>query len=201
MAPGTPGQGPMGAKGFGQGAQAQYQNQPMPGGTGFQMGQDYTPKTYGSPSNMPAPGGDLNNSGHDVRVAGLPGGGGSSMGGAGQDRGFPPIGGPNLIDTRIPPSMGTGAITPTPPPPPIAPAMQPGGGYTSAPPLTGTQVPSEAPPVGGMGQGVPPPPMGSGYNAGQQLGMGIYKPTPRGTTNYGKITPGGLPPRPGMPPR
>ena len=79
------------------------------------------------------------------------------------------------------------------------------GGFSGGPTTPDINVPIGPAPLGGAGgegamaapmAGAPPPYQKPGGDlAARLLQRGIYKPTPQGTTNYGKLTPGGLPPR------
>jgi hypothetical protein len=164
----------------------------------------YTPKTYGAPPggippagmggglnsaptspliNVPAPplsamGGAPGGIPIPPRPASLPSGYGAGLG---ADRGTPP------------PISGGGGLPPGVAVPP-RPASLPSGYGSGLGADRGL-------PTGGGGMGTPPPPPPApapyqkpcGDLAAQLLQMGKYKPTPLGTTNYGKVTPGGGP--------
>lgn len=138
--------------------------------------------TPGPPGGVTIPGGGLPPRG-DMGGGGLPGrgpgdvlagppGGVTIPGGALPPRGAPypggiPSGGPTTPDINVP----------------LGPAPIPQTGGTGGPfpaPMGGAPAPYQKP---------------GGDLAARLLQRGVFKPTPQGTTNYGKLSPGGLPPR------
>jgi hypothetical protein len=142
-----------------------------------------------SPGGLPIPPGRLGTPGTPPDLTGGLGmGGADPMGGMGM--GGVPNSGPTspVINVPAPPIGGFGGpfpAAPAPPPQPFAPTTPP----PEPPP---TEMPGMPPPGGAMG-GATPYQKPGGDLAAKLLGMGKYKPTPQGTTNYGKISPGGLP--------
>jgi hypothetical protein len=141
-----------------------------------------------SPGGLPIPPGRLGTPGTPPDLTGMgaapPMGGMDPMSGMGMGGGVPNSGPTSpVINVPAPPMGGFGAATP-PPPQPFAP--------TTPPP---EPMPAEMPGMPPAGGAAAPYQKPGGDLAAKLLQMGKYKPTPQGTTNYGKISPGGLPPR------
>jgi hypothetical protein len=155
-------------------------------------GNPLLPNSKLSPGGLPIPPGRFGTPGTPPELASVPA----------PPMNDPYMGTPTTPATHLPPEAGQfggGGVQP-PAPSPYAPPPAP-----FAPPPVPPPQPPPAEPMGGgagglggvapAGGGAAPYQKPGGSLAAQQLGLGIYKKTPQGTTNWGKVSPGGLPPR------